>query len=85
MRITGIFLTGASLAACKGQQKPRQAIQGSPIPISDQYPEVPFAPEVSPPTTILLVLEPHEAETVDALTARIFPGDPPIRALTRQW
>ncbi len=42
----------------------------------DQYPQVPYTPAYPPPEGLFQVLNPHEALTVDALTARILPGTP---------
>ncbi|MGI8484543.1 MAG: gluconate 2-dehydrogenase subunit 3 family protein [Thermomicrobiales bacterium] len=40
-----------------------------------EYSNVPNTPMTPPPAGILRVFSPHEAATVDALTARIMPGD----------
>lgn len=46
------------------------------IPVPLQYPEVPYTPTQLPPPGQLRVFTPHEARTVEALTARILPGTP---------
>ncbi|MEZ4869289.1 MAG: gluconate 2-dehydrogenase subunit 3 family protein [Caldilineaceae bacterium] len=48
----------------------------TPIPIVNQYPQAPYTPLEPPATGVLHVLTPHEAHTVEALTARILPGTP---------
>ena len=46
------------------------------LPTSIQYFEVPYTPTAPPPVQILRFFTPAEARTVEALTARIFPGSP---------
>ena len=48
----------------------------TPLPIALQYPEVPYTPMQPPVPGRFQVFTPHEARTVEALTARILPGTP---------
>lgn len=46
------------------------------LPVARQYPAVPVAPAEPPTPGLLQYFTPHEARTVEALTARILPGTP---------
>ncbi len=46
------------------------------VPQPVQYPEVPYAPSQIPQPGPLRFFTPHEAETVEAFTARLLPGTP---------
>jgi hypothetical protein len=46
------------------------------VPVSQQYPDVPYTPVEPPDPTILRTFTPREAQLVDALTARMLPGTP---------
>lgn len=47
------------------------------VPFAQQYPQVPLPPSRVPePTNTLKFFMPHEAQLVEALTARILPGTP---------
>ena len=75
-KIAGIFLAGAAVAACEGRAGSMPPLSATPLPTISQYPDIPFAPAEPPPANVLVVFSPHEAQTVEALTGRIFPGDP---------
>lgn len=47
-----------------------------PLPVPVQYPAVPYPPVEPLEAGVLQVFTPHEARTVEALTARILPGTP---------
>lgn len=49
---------------------------GPALPTSIQFPEVPYTPAAPPDPNVLRFFTPHEAQTVEALTARILPGTP---------
>jgi gluconate 2-dehydrogenase gamma chain len=74
LKITTIGLAGAGLAACQPANTLQAGIPGTPIPVPNQYPDIPFAPPIPPPT-VLVSLTSAEARTVESLTARIYPGD----------
>jgi gluconate 2-dehydrogenase gamma chain len=74
LKISTIGLAGAVLAACQPADEMNTGIPGTPIPVPNQYPDIPFAPPLPLPN-ILVVLSAAEARTVEALTARIYPGD----------
>jgi gluconate 2-dehydrogenase gamma chain len=79
--LRGAIITAASIpvvaAGCSPieQQPPAQmGFQSSPpMPLN---PDVPLAPNAPPSAAILRTFTPHEARTVEALTARILPGTP---------
>lgn len=48
----------------------------APLPTNKKYSDVPYTPAAAPPVGTLYVFTPHEAQTVEALTARILPGTP---------
>ena len=60
--------------ACEPTVAESQGISTTPIPVPNQYPDIPFAPP-QPPPTILKVLTVAEAKIVEAFTARLYPGD----------
>ena len=74
----GIAAAGAAASSCSVDTRqvelaPLPTDQPQ-IPLYEQYPQVPYTP-VEPPTRgVLQVFTPHEARTVEALTARILPG-----------
>ncbi len=75
LKISALVATGAGIAACEPRMMRMQG--GLSVPnslVEDQYPNIPFAPP-EPPPYILKVLTSAEAKTVEALTARIYPGD----------
>src|SRR4051812_2703319 len=67
-------LAGTGIAARSKAPIPSAPTNNAPIP--DQYPQVPYAPVEPPPANILSFFTPHEAITVEAMTARILPGTP---------
>jgi gluconate 2-dehydrogenase gamma chain len=70
--------TGAAVAAgCAVPQPGAQAdaLSMDALPTGEQYPAVPATPEFPPPEGVLRVFSALEARTVEALTARIMPGD----------
>ena len=81
LKLTGVTLVAASLEACERVDTAEPlAVSGelpaTEVPTAKQYPDVPYTPTEPPPRNILRVFTPHEARTVEALTARILPGTP---------
>ncbi len=78
IRLAALAVAGASLAACQPETqeilRERQRQAAGPTTDARLYPEIPFSAP-TPPTTVLAVLDTHEAATVDAFTARLYPGD----------
>ncbi len=79
LKISTLVAVGAGIAACEPRlaKNPGMAAMSSSPPNSlaeDQYPDIPYAP-AEPPPYILEVLTFAEAQTVEALTARLYPGD----------
>ncbi len=76
----GLATAGATvvLAGCDTRQVPVAPATPAPpsVPIPLQYPEAPYTPMQPPAAGALQVFTPHEAHTVEALTARILPGSP---------
>lgn len=75
LRLSALALAGAGAAACEPARLNNPGVSNTPIPVSNQYPDIPFAPPLPLPT-VLTVLTAAEARTVEALTARIYPGTP---------
>lgn len=77
----GLVAAGATATAATGCNT-RQVELRSPtpaptrIPLVEQYPAVPYTPVEPPARGLLQVFTPHEARTVEAVTARILPGTP---------
>lgn len=80
------FLKGAVIAAASipvlgagcspvEQQAVAQPIAPS-LPTPPLNPDVPLAPNAPPNASVLRTFTPHEARTVEAITARILPGSP---------
>ncbi len=74
LKISLLAAAGAGLAACQPDLAEKSGVEASTMGLPDQYPEIPFAPP-KPPPYILTVLSSAEAKTVEALAARIYPGD----------
>lgn len=77
LQISG--LVAAAVAGAGIVTRRNAPIVNSPpneVPVQQQYPEVPYAPMEAPPANVLSFFTPHEAKTVEALTARILPGTP---------
>jgi hypothetical protein len=74
IKISTLAAAGIGLAACEPALAQIPGISTTPIPVPNQYPDIPFAPP-QPPPTVLQVLTAAEAKTVEALTARLYPGD----------
>lgn len=75
----GVAAASAAAAGCSETQPLElnpAAATATPIPLVNQYPQAPYTPMQIPPEGVLHVLTPHEARTVEALTARILPGTP---------
>lgn len=79
----GVMITAASLPVVVSGCSPEEeapAIQTErqpglhPSPPPPLNPDVPLAPDAPPSASRLRTFTPHEARTVDALTARILPG-----------
>jgi gluconate 2-dehydrogenase gamma chain len=68
------LVAGAGLAGCNVAPK-TEGITPTPVPITEQYPEVP-SPPAEPLTDMLISFTPQEAQVLEALTARILPGTP---------
>ncbi|HSM54540.1 MAG TPA: gluconate 2-dehydrogenase subunit 3 family protein [Candidatus Sulfomarinibacteraceae bacterium] len=72
----GLTVTGAG---CRpAQQTPRRVRDLIParVPVSAQYPEVPYPPRAIPEPGPLRFFTPHEAQTVETFSARLLPGTP---------
>ena len=74
LKFSTLIVAGAGLAACEPSLASNAGISTTPIPIPAQYPNIPFAP-ARPAPYVLTVLSSDEAKEVEALTARIYPGD----------
>jgi gluconate 2-dehydrogenase gamma chain len=79
--IAGAGLTGL-LSGCSAlppsstsSEAAPETTLSTPESLADRYPEVQAPPSMPPPLNVLHVFTPEEALLVDALTARIFPGD----------
>ena len=84
IKISAWAVAGAGVAAaCQPNLTETEGVVTTPIPIESQYPEVPFAP-AAPPPFILVSLTSEEAKAVEALTARIYPGDESDRGRVRR-
>ena len=66
-----VAAAGVALVACGEERAP---VPTAPGP-RRAFPGVPDTP-ATPPAGVIQVFTPHEAQTVDALVARIFPGTP---------
>ena len=53
---------------------PQAATGATPVPLAERYVGAVGTPEVAPDPTLLRFFSPHQAETVEAITARILPG-----------
>lgn len=78
-----LFITASALGGCRTRAPDEDALalpasvpEVTPLPVAEQYPEVPMTPAAPPASGVLEFFTPHEAKTLDALTARIFPGSP---------
>ena len=81
LRAAGFVVAATGLGVVTGCDTPpaKEGVAALPtatVPVIAQYPEVPYAPVSPPPADILVFFSPHEAQTVEALTARILPGTP---------
>ncbi|MCB8984605.1 MAG: gluconate 2-dehydrogenase subunit 3 family protein [Ardenticatenaceae bacterium] len=81
LRAAGFAVAATGLGVVTGCDTPPAeestgALPTETVPVRAQYPEVPYAPIVPPPADVLVFFSPHEAQTVEALTARILPGTP---------
>jgi hypothetical protein len=83
LRGMGVAAASAAVAGCDTRGTDTRSISlapetptPTPIPLVNQYPEVPYTPAMPPPEGVFRVLTMHEAQTVEALTARILPGTP---------
>jgi hypothetical protein len=65
----------AGCAAPGGQGSELALLPQDAVPTGEQYPAVPATPAEAPPAGVLRVFTALEARTVEALTARILPGD----------
>ncbi len=82
LKAAGVMLAASSVV--KGRDAPTETgakikigpESAAPLPTSKKYSDVPQTPMAPPPTGTLYVFTPHEAQTVEALTARILPGTP---------
>jgi len=76
----GALAGAAGAAAAAGCAAPQAGpatapLPIDPLPVGDKYPAVPATPAAPPPVGQLRVFSALEARTVEALTARIMPGD----------
>ena len=70
---------GASAASCEvvaPQVFEPETFTTDRVPIAFQYPAVPYTPAGPRPARLLQFFTPHEAQTVEAFTARLLPGSP---------
>jgi gluconate 2-dehydrogenase gamma chain len=74
LKFSTLIAASAGLAACEPMLENQTGIATTPIPLTQQYPQIPFAP-AQPPPYILTVLTAAEGKEVEALTARMYPGD----------
>lgn len=81
LKAGGVVVTGAiavTAVSC-GEQQPAQTLPNAPaarVPQAEQYPGVPYPPATIPEPGPLKFFTPHEAQVVEALTARLMPGTP---------
>lgn len=81
LKASGVVVTGAiavTAVSC-GENTPTHTLPNAPaarVPLADQYPAVPYPPKTVPEPGVLKFFTPHEAQVVEALTARIMPGTP---------
>jgi hypothetical protein len=81
LQASGAVVTGAialTTVSC-GEQGTPHTLPNAPVarvPLPEQYPAVPYPPATIPEPGILQFFTPHEAQVVEALTARILPGTP---------
>jgi gluconate 2-dehydrogenase gamma chain len=76
IKLSAVVAAGAGLAACEpaGNTPEQPGVVSENLSNAAQYPEVPVAPSVPPPPT-LVTLTAEQARTIDALVSRIYPGD----------
>ncbi|MBK8020794.1 MAG: gluconate 2-dehydrogenase subunit 3 family protein [Chloroflexi bacterium] len=79
--LRGVLIAAASIPVVASgcdltAESPAPAVEPPPLPRALQYPEVPLPPDDIPISRLLQSLQPHEARTVEALTARLVPGTP---------
>jgi hypothetical protein len=81
LKAGGVVVTGAlavTAVSC-GDRQPSQTLPNAPaarVPQAEQYPGVPYPPATIPEAGPLKFFTPHEAQVVEALTARLMPGTP---------
>lgn len=81
LKAGGVVVTGAiavTAVSCS-DRPPTQTLPNAPaarVPQAEQYPGVPYPPATIPETGKLNFFTPHEAQVVEALTARLMPGTP---------
>jgi len=81
LRASGVVVTGAIAATATscGEGEVDHTLPNAPttrVPLPAQYPAVPYPPATIPEPGVLKFFTPHEAQVVEALTARILPGTP---------
>jgi hypothetical protein len=79
LKIASAFVAVSSIgvvAGCDSSPVPPEPVSDLMGAADNVYPEVPVDPMVAPSPNILKVFSVHEAQTVEALTARIMPGTP---------
>jgi gluconate 2-dehydrogenase gamma chain len=75
----GVVIATSSIPIVAAGCAPEATVAQPPaptLPPQPLNPDVPLAPTVTPSQTVLRTFTPHEARTVEALTARILPGTP---------
>lgn len=78
LKASGVVVTGVIATSC-GEEPPAHTLPNAPaarVPLAQQYPAVPYPPATPPEPGVLQFFTPHEAQVVEALTARILPGTP---------
>ncbi len=77
LKLSAVAAAGAGLAAAcaPGNGLDHPGVVSEHLSNAAQYPDVPVAPSVPPPPT-LVMLTTDQARTIDALVSRIYPGDP---------
>lgn len=77
LKISALAAAGIGISACEpllAKKAGVSTMMPMQMHLPDQYPDIPFAPP-QPPPNILTVLTADEGKEVEALTARIYPGD----------
>ncbi len=83
LKLAGTVVLVSSIGVAAGCETTGPAPAEPSAPVTERmpgmdnlYPEVPMDPMIPPSADVLQVFSAHEAQTVEALTARILPGTP---------